>query len=93
MMSKRFLDSLDDADKVTILEAFEEAKLYERKLIRDGEKEIMAKLADKGVTVYTLTPEERARWAEATKGVYNQFEKRIGKDLIERAKATIAAGK
>ncbi|WP_419778803.1 TRAP transporter substrate-binding protein [Maridesulfovibrio sp.] len=92
MMSKRFLDSLDDADKVIILEAFEEAKLYERKLIRDGEKEIMAKLADKGVTVYTLTPEERARWAEATKGVYTQFEKRIGKDLIERAKATIAAG-
>ncbi len=93
MMSKKFLDSLSDTNKVIILEAFEESKLYERKLIRDGEKEILTKLAGKGVTVYTLTPEERARWAEATKGVYNQFEKRIGKDLINRAKATIAAGK
>jgi len=90
MMSKKFLDSLSDTNKAIILEAFEESKLYERKLIREGEKEIMGKLADKGVTVYTLTPEERARWAEATKGVYTQFEKRIGKDLIERAKATVS---
>ncbi|WP_319471392.1 TRAP transporter substrate-binding protein [uncultured Pseudodesulfovibrio sp.] len=90
MMSKKFMDSLSDTNKAIILEAFEESKLYERKLIREGEKEIMTKLADKGVTVYTLTPEERARWAEATKGVYDQFEKRIGKDLIERAKATVA---
>lgn len=90
MMSKKFLDSLSDTNKVIVLEAFEEAKLYERKLIRDGEKEIMEKLAAKGVTVYTLTPEERARWAEATKGVYPMFENRIGKDLIERARATIA---
>ena len=90
MMSKKFLDSLSDTNKAIILEAFEESKLYERKLIREGEKEIMGKLADKGVTVYTLTDDERARWAEATKGVYTQFEKRIGKDLIERAKATVA---
>ncbi|UZP68771.1 TRAP transporter substrate-binding protein [Desulfovibrio mangrovi] len=90
MISKRFLDSLSAEDKKIILDSFEESKLYERKLIREGEKEIMAKLADKGVTVYTLTPEERARWAEATAGVYQEFEQRIGKDLIERAKATIA---
>lgn len=90
MISKRFLDSLADDEKVMILEAFEEMKLYERKLIREGEKEIMGKLADKGVTVVTLTPEERARWAKATEGVYKKFEDRIGKDLIEKAKATIA---
>jgi len=90
MMSKRFMDSLSPEDKKIILDAFEECKLYERKLIREGEKEIMAKLADKGVNVYVLPPEERARWAEATKGVYKQFEDRIGKDLIERVRATIA---
>jgi tripartite ATP-independent transporter DctP family solute receptor len=90
MMSKKFLDSLSDTNKAIILQAFEESKLYERKLIREGEEEIMGKLAGKGVTVYTLTTEERARWADATKGVYTQFEKRIGKDLIERAKATVS---
>ncbi|KAF1076352.1 TRAP transporter substrate-binding protein [Halodesulfovibrio sp. MK-HDV] len=90
MISKRFLDSLNAADKELILTAFEESKLYERKLIRDGEKEILSKLAAKGVTVVKLTPEERARWAAASAGVYKEFEDRIGKELIEKAKATIA---
>lgn len=90
MISKKFLDSLSPEDKELILTTFDEIKLYERKLIRDGEKEIMAKLADKGVTVTVLAPEERERWAAATADVYTQFQDRIGKDLIEKAKATIA---
>lgn len=90
MISKRFLDSLSPEDQELITTTFEEVKLYERKLIRDGEKEIMKKLADQGVTVTVLSPEERKRWAEATAGVYAQFEEKIGKELIEQAKATIA---
>ncbi|WP_028584554.1 TRAP transporter substrate-binding protein [Desulfogranum mediterraneum] len=90
MISKRFLDSLSPENRELLLTTFEEVKLYERKLIRDGEKEIMAQLKDKGVTVTVLSPEERKRWAEATAGVYAQFEERIGKELIERAKATMA---
>lgn len=76
-----------------ILDTFQEVKLYERKLIRDGEKMIMDKLADKGVSVTVLTDEERAKWAEATASVYAQFEDRIGKDLIQKVRDTIAAGK
>jgi tripartite ATP-independent transporter DctP family solute receptor len=93
MISKKFLDSLSEDDKKMILDTFQEVKLYERKLIRDGEKEIMDKLADKGVNVITLSPEERAKWAEATSVVYEEFEARIGKELIEKVRATIAAGK
>lgn len=89
MMSKKFMDSLSPEDKKMMLDTFQEVKLYERKLIRDGEKEIMAKLADKGVSVTVLSDEERAKWAEATAGVYKQFEERIGKDLIEEVKATV----
>jgi TRAP-type C4-dicarboxylate transport system substrate-binding protein len=93
MMPQKFLDSLSDEDKKMMLDTFQEVKLYERKLIREGEEKIMAQLADKGVNVTVLTKEERAKWAEATAGVYKQFEDRIGKELIEEAKATIAAGK
>lgn len=93
MMSKKFLDSLSSEDKKMILDTFQEIKLYERKLIRDGEKEIMSKLTEKGVTVTILSQEERAKWAKATSVVYEEFESRIGKELIEKAKATIAAGK
>ena len=93
MMSKKFMDSLSAEDKKMMLDTFQEVKLYERKLIREGEKEIMAQLADKGVNVTVLTDEERAKWAEATAPVYKQFEDRIGKDLIEEVKKTVAAGK
>lgn len=93
MASKRFLDSLTPEQRELVVTTFDEVKLYERKLIRDGEKEILAQLESKGVTVTVLSPDERKRWAEATAGVYTQFENRIGKDLIEKAKATIAAGK
>ena len=93
MASKRFLDSLTPEQRELVVTTFDEVKLYERKLIRDGEKEVLAQLPGKGVTVTVLTPEERKRWAEATAGVYTQFENRIGKELIEKAKATIAAGK
>jgi tripartite ATP-independent transporter DctP family solute receptor len=93
MMSKKFQDSLSPEDKKMIMDTFQEVKLYERKLIRDGEKMIMEKLADKGVSVTVLTDEERAKWAEATASVYEQFEDRIGKDLIERVRETIKAGK
>lgn len=90
MISKRFLDSLSPEHKELIMTTFDEIKLYERKLIRDGEKEILAKLEGIGVTVTVLSPEERQRWAEATKSVYADYEDRIGKELIEEAKATIA---
>ncbi len=89
MMSKKFLDSLSPEDNKMMMDTFQEVKLYERKLIRDGEKEIMAKLADKGVSVTVLSDEERAKWAEATASVYKQFEERIGKDLIEQVRATV----
>lgn len=90
MISKRFLDSLTPKQKELVLTTFDEVKLYERKLIRDGEKEILGKLKAKGVNVTVLTPEERESWAKATEGVYKKFEKRIGKELIDQAKATIA---
>ena len=89
MMSKKFLDNLSPEDNKMMMDTFQEVKLYERKLIRDGEKEIMAKLADKGVSVTVLSDEERAKWAEATASVYKQFEERIGKDLIEQVRATV----
>ena len=90
MISKRFLESLTPEQKEIVLTAVEEMKLYERKLIRDGEKAILAKLKEKGVKVVVLSPEERSRWAKASECVYKQFESRIGKKLIEQVRATIA---
>ena len=92
MISKRFYDSLNPMDQILFLEAFTEMKLFERNRIRNNEEMILEKFKEVGVNVVKLSDEERARFAEATKGVYAQFEERIGKDLIEEARETIAAG-
>ncbi|MDZ7760200.1 MAG: TRAP transporter substrate-binding protein [Desulfovermiculus sp.] len=92
MISKRFYDSLNPRDQILFLEAFTEMKLFERNRIRSNEEMILEKFKEVGVNIVKLSDEERARFAEATKGVYDQFEERIGKDLIKEAKETIAAG-
>ena len=91
MMSKRFYDGLDAANQILLLEAFSEMKLFERNKIRENEKMIIKKMKEKGVNIVELSPEEKARWAEATSVVYKEFEDRIGKDLIDRARKTMTA--
>jgi len=89
MISKVFYESLDPVDQIMIVECFAEMKLFERNKIRSNEEMILEKMAEKGVNIQKLSPEERERFAEATKSVYAEFEERIGKELIERARETL----
>lgn len=93
MISKQFYESLTPEQQVLIVEAFEEMKLFERKKIRENEKMILEKMKESGVKIIELSPEERARWAEATEVVYEEYEDRIGKDLIEEARKTMETAK
>ncbi len=45
------------------------------------------KLIEAGVTIRTLTPEQRRRWVEAMKPVWAKFEADIGKEVIAAALA------
>ncbi|RUR30460.1 TRAP transporter substrate-binding protein [Vreelandella andesensis] len=89
MISQNFYDSLDPNDQIMISEAFAEMKLYQRKLIRENEEMIIGEMEKAGVNIVELSEEERAEWAAATQGVYDQFEDEVGSDLIERARATM----
>ena len=90
MMSEQFYESLEPFDQVMILNAVNEMKFYQRSLIRQNEAMILEAMRDAGVTIVELSPEERARWAEATSTVYDQFTDVVGADLIEQARETIA---
>lgn len=92
MISKRFYDSLSPMDQILITEAFAEMKLFERNRIRSNEEMILKKFEEAGMNIVKLSDAERARFAEATAGVYGEFEERIGKDLIDEARKTIAEG-
>lgn len=89
MISKVFYEKLSPIDQIMIVECFAEMKLFQRNKIRSNEEMIIEKMREKGVKIVELSPEERQRFAEATKSVYAEFEERIGKDLIERARKTL----
>jgi C4-dicarboxylate-binding protein DctP len=48
-------------------------------------------IIDAGGTVRTLTPEQRQKWVDAMKPVWDQFRGDIGEDLIEAAQAANGA--
>lgn len=61
-MSKALFDSLDPESQKIVIEAAEEACDYYWELERQYVADAYAVLADAGVTVIELTPEERAVW-------------------------------
>ena len=54
-------------------------------------EEAKAAIIEAGGVVRTLTPEQRAKWVEAMKPVWGQFEDDIGADLIAAAQGSNAS--
>lgn len=90
MINQKFFDGLPADQQKVIVEASQEMRLYERKLIRDNEAKMIADMKKMGIQVAELAPAERQKWVEATKPVYKEFESKIGKDLIEQVQKAAA---
>ncbi len=75
------------ADIRTELEAImAESVTFGNKIAGQKDLEDKQKIIDsKRTEIITLTPAERSQWVEAMKPVWKQFEKEIGKDLIDSA--------
>lgn len=65
------------------MESFKVMQAFERKTNRENEEKIIAKMKELGVEVIELTPEEKARWVEATKGVYDKFADQINQEQLK----------
>lgn len=85
MTSSEFLDGL----KPDVREQFE--KIADE-VTQEANEKVKAKelanrknILDAGGKINTLTPEQRAKWVEAMKPVWKQFESDIGADLIKAA--------
>ncbi|MGE6608232.1 TRAP transporter substrate-binding protein [Halomonas sp. NPDC076908] len=90
MISKAFYETLSPSEQIMVSEAFAEMKLYQRGLIRQNEEMILEEMEKAGVNIVELDSEESINWATATEGVYEEFEDKVGLDLIERARATMS---
>lgn len=90
VMSKKFWNKLPDNLKPKITQAMNEATEMNRKLAAELEADYLASIkayAQKSgkLEILTLTPAQKDAWRKATSGVYPEFYKVIGEDLIKKA--------
>ncbi len=68
----------------TILDEVTETRNAESYAVNQANRQL---ILDAGSTIRELTPEQRAKWVEAMKPVWAQFEGDVGADLISAAQA------
>ncbi|MCA9774501.1 MAG: TRAP transporter substrate-binding protein [Myxococcales bacterium] len=90
VFNKRFWDRLPEGYRQILQEEGAKITFDTRKVLADAEPEFIAGFKEDGIQINELTPEERAQFIEATKGVKGQFESVIGKDLLDLVQKTKA---
>ncbi len=84
--SKEFWMSLPDDIRPQLKAIIEEATAYGNKISAEKDLEDRQLIVDsKRTEIIMLTDAERSQWVEAMKPVWQQFEKEIGKDMIDAA--------
>ncbi len=85
------------ADQAIVRQAAQDAAKQQiaiaRKGLAEADKPLLKEIAELGVTVTQLTPQERAAFVAATKPVYDKWKSQIGADLVNTAEKAIAARK
>ncbi len=84
--STEFWQGLPTDIRTELTQLLDEAIAYGNKVSLEKSIEDKQKIIDsKRTEIITLKPEERAQWVEVMKPVWKEFEKEIGKDLIDAA--------
>lgn len=78
VFSKPVWDKLSEADRAAVQKAAQEASAYQRQINRAKEAEILKLLADKGLTITELSPQERARLKERLAPVLDKHARAVG---------------
>lgn len=91
MINKPFLEKLPAAQRTTLIEAAKEASRYQRSIIKEAEVQHLDTFRKAGVQIATLTPEQRAKFEEASRPVYDWFTQRYGTDTLAMIRKEIAA--
>lgn len=81
--SKRFWGKLSEADREGVRKAAVEAGLLQRKLLDEGDAEVIGKFKAAGVQVNSVSPAELARIQDKVKPVVAKFTPLIGEDFVK----------
>lgn len=82
IMNPTLFDSFSEEDKQILLDAAKEAGMYERKLLRENEAKHIETLKAEGMIIYENPDKEI--WRNAAKAVYDEFQDKLGKDLVDQ---------
>ena len=85
MTSQEFLDSLDADLRSEFLAIADGVTQEANQVVKEKEQANRQNILDAGGTIRELSPEQRAKWVEAMKPVWNQFEDEIGADVVKAA--------
>ena len=87
IISSKFMDKLSPEDRDIVRAAGKEAAGAQVEAVLAKEVDAVAELKAKGIEVYA--PTDTSAFAERVQGVYASNEERIGKALIDRARAYV----
>jgi tripartite ATP-independent transporter DctP family solute receptor len=93
LINKKLFDSFPAADQKVILQAAKDSAVFQRATNRKMNAEQVDALKKAGMTVTVLSPEQLKVFQDATKSVYDEWIPKIGKDLIDEFRATVAGAK
>jgi len=87
LYSLKFFESMPkDLQKILIGNP-EEEMAWGRNAVREMSEPLLQNFRDEGITVYKLTPEEKGAFRELLLPVHKDFEKEVGKELLEKVYA------
>lgn len=89
IVSKKFWDGLSAADKQGIQKAADEARLLQRQLLDEGDKDVIKKFGEAGVKVDAIPPAELTKIQDKVKPVITKFAPQIGEDFVKEFMAEI----
>jgi TRAP-type C4-dicarboxylate transport system substrate-binding protein len=89
LVGKKLWDSLPSEDRKVIAEAAKESAVYQRIVNRKMNKDFVDELRKAGVIVTELTTEEHRAFRDSASSVYDKWEPKIGKALVEEFKAAV----
>lgn len=97
VVSKQIWNSWSETDRKAVRVAAEQAAaeniVASRKGISSGDDALLQSIEKSGVTISRLTAEQRKAFKDATRPVYDKWAVVVGKDLVQKAEAAIAAAK
>jgi tripartite ATP-independent transporter DctP family solute receptor len=82
--SKKVFETLSPEMRESILQVARELTLWERQETARREADLLEKIRAAGVEIYTLTPEERQRFAGALSTIVDKFGFAVGYDLLAK---------